>query len=102
MEDRLFITNTINNIMRSDDDFASFVTTALHRYSLFDWGELVEEDIALNRDALEYGGRIMGVYALPQANRYPDDRLWIITEYTKNHSEKPSSIVTTILFPFEY
>ena len=54
-----------------------------------DWGDICAEDRQVNADALQYGSRLMSVYALT-----PSDKLWIITEADRSS--------TTLLLPQEY
>lgn len=61
----------------------------LGRHVRGDWGDMVEEDIQANQQALEHGGRLFSAYNLPSR-----DRLWVITEADRT--------VTTILTPLEY
>jgi hypothetical protein len=61
----------------------------LKRHANGDWGELCDDDKALNDHALEAGeGRLFSGYDTPKG------RVWIITEHDRS--------VTTILFPHEY
>jgi len=61
---------------------------ALARHAQGDWGELPEEDVHSNEQALEHGGRLFSAYG--KGNR----RFWIITEADRS--------VTTILLPSDY
>lgn len=59
------------------------------RHARGDWGDLGEEDIEANEQALEQGGRLFSAYDLPTT-----ERLWVITEADRS--------VTTVLTPIEY
>ena len=61
----------------------------LHRHSHGDWGDLSEEDKALNDQAVEGEGRILSAYSLEDGTR-----VWIISEWDRSAS--------TILLPSEY
>nr|WP_064023848.1 hypothetical protein [Methylomonas sp. DH-1] len=61
----------------------------LSRHACGDWGDLCDEDRALNEAALAEGGRLMSVYQISG-----QDTVWVITE--ADHS------ATTILLPDEY
>lgn len=61
----------------------------LARHLSGDWGELCDEDITANEQALIEGLRLMSAYRTSQ-----DRRIWIITEADRS--------VTTILLPEEY
>ena len=60
----------------------------LDRHVQGDWGELDEEDIQTNNEALKLGNRILSAYTLD------GEKIWIITEWDRS--------VTTLLFPSEY
>lgn len=71
--------------MKSDDDFALFVTECIDKYLRQDWGDTCEEDSKLNDEAVISGNdRIVAKY----------DNIFIITEWNRS--------VTTILFTEEY
>jgi hypothetical protein len=61
----------------------------LLRHKSGDWGELDEEDIQANEDALRHGSRILSAYTTRRS-----ERLWVITEWDRS--------ATTILLPVEY
>ncbi|MBN2573252.1 MAG: hypothetical protein JXP73_01685 [Deltaproteobacteria bacterium] len=61
----------------------------LRRHARGDWGEMCEEDLRANDEALLRGGRLFSGYTLPGGRR-----LWIITEADRS--------VTTFLLPEEY
>lgn len=61
----------------------------LRRHLNGDWGDLCEEDIETNEEALKHGSRLLSSYKLPSG-----EKLWIITEADRS--------VTTFLLPREY
>ena len=61
----------------------------IQRHVVGDWGDICVEDRQANADALQYGYRLMSVYAIT-----PSDKLWIITEADRSS--------TTLLLPEEY
>ncbi|MDH1379613.1 type I restriction endonuclease subunit M [Comamonas aquatica] len=61
----------------------------IQRHVSGDWGDICAEDRQVNADALQYGYRLMSVYAIT-----PSDKLWIITEADRSS--------TTLLLPEEY
>lgn len=65
------------------------VRMLLHRHSRGDWGDLSEEDKALNEQSVEDGSRILSAYSLADGTR-----VWVITEADRSAS--------TILLPEEY
>ena len=87
---QLVMTKGVHSKIKDDVDFAVGVLDAFERYQRCDWGDLCDEDKALNEQALTDtdGGRIFAVYTCG------NDKIWIITEHDRS--------VTTILFPEEY
>lgn len=61
----------------------------IQRHIVGDWGDICIEDRQVNADALQYGSRLMSVYAIT-----PTETLWIITEADRS--------CTTLLLPQEY
>ena len=61
----------------------------LTRHVTGDWGELPEEDLEANREALAQGYRLLSNYPLETG-----ERVWIITEWDRSY--------TTLLRPDEY
>lgn len=67
---------------------ANFLDNCVKRHSLGDWGDICEEDQQENRDAIQYGNRVLSIY------NHDSITIWIITEWDRS--------VTTILLPCEY
>lgn len=65
------------------------VVNGLYRHSTGDFGELCEEDKALNDEAIETGDRILSAYIDRSGEKF-----WIITEWDRS--------ATTVLLPSEY
>ena len=87
---KLVMTRGVHSKIKADVDFAVCVLDAFEQYQRCDWGDLCDEDKALNEQALTDtdGGRIFAVYTCG------NDKIWIITEHDRS--------VTTILLPEEY
>ena len=88
---RLLFTRGVKALMDKDAEFEAFVAHSfINRYCECDWGEMCEEDKAMNDSAVENGDdRIFAAYVkegLP--------KIYIITEWDRS--------ATTILFPDEY
>ncbi len=66
----------------------------LSRHAAGDWGEVDEEDWALNDQALKDGSRILSAYRTLNGKK-----LWVITEAADDDGRRA---VTTILLPDEY
>ncbi len=69
-------------------DLAVDLVPYFHRHVTGDWGDLCDEDKAMNDEAVELGNRILSAYDTPNG------KLWIITEADRS--------VTTFLLPSEY
>lgn len=63
--------------------------TLLDRHVSGDWGDLNDEDKAVNTAAVKDGERILSSYEVA-----PGRKVWIITEWDRS--------VTTLLLPSEY
>lgn len=62
------------------------------RHSQCDWGDICEEDVEVNEEALKHGDRLMSVYTVGT------EKFWVITDRTPDDSY----CVTTLLLPSEY
>lgn len=83
------MTRGINKMIAEKTKFAKEVTKAFNRYINCDWGEMCEEDLELNDQAVESGDdRILAAYETSQG------KIYIITEWDRS--------ATTILFANEY
>lgn len=82
--------NLAEQVFRHDDDrkAISDLHEALHRHESGDWGDLCDEDKALNDDSLKHGGRLLSSYKVQGI------KFWIITEADRS--------VTTLLLPEDY
>lgn len=65
------------------------VASCLVRHAGGDFGDVSEEDWALNEESMKYGDRILSAY-----HDRNDVKFWIVTEYDRS--------ATTILLPSEY
>ena len=83
----LLVTNGINDKLDSLR-FSKEITVALHRFTCGDWGEMEQEDIEANNEALRNGERLFAAYETSEG------KICIITEADRS--------ATTILFPDEY
>ena len=91
---QVVVTRSINDLMAAEEKFAVEVTVALQRYAVKDWGNLDEEDIQTNEEALNYPDDlyVMGAYDTSKG------KIWIITNRI---SEKAGENATTVCFPDE-
>lgn len=88
---KLYMTRGVYEKVNADLDFQNFVNSSFTRFAACDWGDMCDEDKALNDEAVKYNdGRIHGAYLSENLNI----KIWIITEADRS--------ATTILFPSEY
>ena len=66
----------------------------LNRHHRGDWGDLSDDDAALNDEALEDGSRLLSAYHLKTGVK-----IWIITEAADDEGDRSA---TTLLLPDEY
>ncbi len=84
----------VESLMKENTDFKDFVQKSLSRFHRCDWGEMDEEDIQANNNALVDESRILGAYeegVLP--------KIWIIAEAVSDTGVREA---ITVLFPSEY
>lgn len=85
----VYTTCGINNKMEEDKAFVEFIENSFNRHCDGDWGDLDEEDKAMNDRAVKYNDdRILSRYD------YNGEKIYIITEWDRS--------ATTILFANEY
>lgn len=85
----VYTTRLVAACMVQDEAFGDFVHLSLCRHLSGDWGDLCEDDKALNDEAVRVGDeRILSAY------EKDGRKIWIITESDRS--------TTTILFPDEY
>lgn len=70
----------------------------LERFKNCDWGNISDEDKAINNNSSQNGNMILGEYLLD------DVQLWMISDpcYRDTPESEPVRHVTTILLPSEY
>ena len=84
------MTQGIANIL-SDGKICEELLGVLRQYTKCDWGDIPEEDKALNDEAVRTGeGRILAAYNTSKGE------IWIITDFGDEGN------VTTMLLPEEY
>lgn len=67
----------------------SDIHKGMFRHSCGDWGDLCQEDIQANEEALQHGERLLSAYHGQNQTKF-----WIITEADRS--------ATTVLLPSEY
>ncbi len=65
------------------------IQEALDRHSQGDWGDLCDEDVAANEEAVIHGSRLLSAYKSRSGVRF-----WIITERDRSS--------TTVLLPSDF
>lgn len=88
---QIVITKGLAERMNEDTDFYLFIWVSLTRHANGDWGDICDEDKAVNEEALKDGNRLVSKYLRKD---HPNDKILIITEADRS--------VTTVLFPSEY
>ena len=90
------IARAMNGMTEENILFAKFIEESFGRHISCDWGDIDAEDIEVNNDALEHGGRLLSAYIPKQYPQLDNDeyKIWIITEADRRS--------TTLLFPSEY
>ncbi|PCJ58959.1 MAG: hypothetical protein COA73_09440 [Candidatus Hydrogenedentota bacterium] len=79
-----FSTTNAQNTLNQED-----VLAAMARHHHGDWGDLCEEDKAMNEQAVEHGQRIFSAY-----HDFDGIKFYIITEHDRS--------VATVLLPEDY
>lgn len=87
---QVVMTRAVADRVNESTGFSRFTDICLIRHLCGDWGDLCEEDAALNDEAVEFGDRILSAYIYEPTN----EKIWIITEADRS--------VTTLLFPSDY
>lgn len=89
----MYLTRGINEKMASDLDFSKFMINSMKRFNSRDWGDLCEEDKAMNDYAMKHQqGRIVARYN--HINEVDD--IYIMASYAN------SGMQVEILFCSEY
>ena len=82
---QVFVTMGARDVIK---DSLSKLSEILNRHKNCDWGDLDDEDKALQDTALRFGARILSAYTVD------GHKVWVITEADRSS--------TTILLPSEY
>ena len=91
MTNSVYMTRRMAEELAADNKFTTEVVGMMMRFLDKDWGDLCEEDKAMNEEAIKDGGRVLAVYNSTHG------KIYIITDDTK---AKP--LTTTVLFADEY
>jgi hypothetical protein len=81
---QIVATSNASALLTSED-----ILSALRRHASGDWGELDNEDLKRNDQALCKGTRLLSAYRSANGTKF-----WIITEWDRS--------VTTVLLPEDY
>lgn len=87
---KLVVTDSVWDALAGDH---TKLISCLLRHMSGDWGDLCQDDKALNGDALTHGGRLFSAYTVG------NHQIWIITEAEGFAKQREA---TTILLPEEY
>lgn len=86
---RIVTTMGVKELSDVNRGFAAHVEQSLRRHLAGDWGDLCEEDKAINEEALRGNATLHSIYS---NDGMPE--IWIMTEWDRSR--------TTVLFPDEY
>ena len=85
-------TKTIAQNVQTDSKYRLEISACIERFISSDWGDLTDDDIKSNNEAIAYGDRILASY------RTSKGKVYIIADATdKNYYE-----TVTVLFANEY
>lgn len=95
---KIVATKAVTDAMALSPTFRDFVTKALAKYFLCNWGDLNASDWQLNNQAVRDGDRILAAYDFSKTGLtgiiHGPTKIYIITE--------PDRSATTVLFSDEY
>ena len=86
-----YMTCGVSADMDKDAEFGFEVADAIHKFTVNDWGVMCGEDFEINVQAMQDGGRVMGVYPTKRG------KIWII-----NDDAHAVEMTVTVLYPSEY
>ena len=95
----VYATKGISEDAEKNENFREFINICINRHINKDFGEMEEEDIESNNEAIINGSRIFSSYNINKNLKNQNEKLWIITE-AENDIKKRE--YTTILYPNEY
>ena len=87
----MYMTKQIAYDASKDTKYHSELLNAMLRYINDDWGDLCEDDKAMNKEASKNGGRILAAYNTSRG------KIYIITDGVKSITP-----TTTVLYANEY
>lgn len=87
----MYMTRQIALDASKDSSFHSELFQSMLKYICGDWGDLCEEDKAMNEEAIKLGGRTLAAYTTSKG------KIYIITDDTKAVPQ-----ITTVLYANEY
>ena len=95
----VYATRGVNEDTEGNEKFRKFINNCINRHINEDFGEMEEEDIESNKEAINNGSRIFSSYKIDENLNNENEKLWIITEAENENKERE---YTTILYPKEY
>ena len=85
--------NAVEHLLQAYDNTArAYVEHLFARFDSGDWGDVCEEDSAMNEKSVSDGSMVMGVYPLHQSQ--PDVKVWLVLD--GGHE------TATVLMPEDY
>lgn len=95
----IYATKGVSEDAKKNENFREFINICINRHINKDFGEMEEEDIESNKEAINNGSRIFSSYKIDKNLNNENNKLWIITEAENEYKERK---YTTILYPKEY
>ena len=95
----VYVTQGVHKDAEKNKEFKEFISMSINRHINKDFGEMEEEDIESNKEAIINGSRIFSSYKIDENLNNENEKLWIITEAENENKERE---YTTILYPKEY
>lgn len=86
---QLVLTRGVNDRVAENSEFAKHVIASTARHMTGDWGDMAQEDLDRNAEALRDGDRLFSAYT-----EGGQPKIWIITEADRSS--------TCVLYPEEY
>ena len=101
LRQRVVATAAVHRWAASHDHRCTWLVECLARHGRHDWGDLDEQDVAMNSAAVDaHKGRVLSTYPVPTwlaTIDTPDNHVWIITDDLADASSP-----ITVLWPSDY
>lgn len=89
----IYSTIGISELIKEKPILNNFVSKSINMFFKCKWGNICQEDVEANKEALQTGARLMGVY------KNENLKIWIIADATDDNNVRTA---VTVLLPEEY